>query len=231
MNRALLLSFALLTAILIMTGSYLIVRYVIVKPVKHLKDVSDAIAAGELNVRSEIHTGDEFEDLSHAFNRMVRNLVDVQEEQRKVNADLDRKVDELARANMALYESNRLKGDFLATMSHELRTPLHCDHRVLRRPLSASSPLTDKQRAVGGQHPDQSGSSCSTMINDILDLAKIEAGKMEVRPEEFAVRDVCDGLLAGLPAAGREEEHRPGVPVRPAACRRSGRTPGSSSRS
>ena len=43
MNRALLLSFALLTAILIMTGSYLIIRYVVVKPVKHLKAVSDAI--------------------------------------------------------------------------------------------------------------------------------------------------------------------------------------------
>ena len=55
-----------------MTGSWIIVRYIIVKPVKHLKDVSDAISAGELNVRSEIQTGDEFEDLSHAFNRGCR---------------------------------------------------------------------------------------------------------------------------------------------------------------
>ena len=83
MNRALLLSFALLTAILIMTGSYLIIRYVVVKPVKHLKAVSDAIVAGQLNVRSEIHTGDEFEDLSDAFNRMVRHLMDAEEVQRK----------------------------------------------------------------------------------------------------------------------------------------------------
>src|SRR5262249_24238114 len=74
-NRAIPLGPALATALLIMTGSYLIVRYVIVKPVKHLKEVSDAISAGELNVRSEIQTGDEFEDLSHAFNRMLRNLV------------------------------------------------------------------------------------------------------------------------------------------------------------
>ena len=74
-NQALLIAVAAGTAILIMGGSYLIVRYVIVKPVKHLKEVTDAIAAGELNVRSEIQTGDEFEDLSHAFNRMLRNLV------------------------------------------------------------------------------------------------------------------------------------------------------------
>src|SRR5262249_47544767 len=59
-NRAVLLAIALCTALLIMTGSWLIVRYVIVKPVKHLKEVSDAISAGELNVRSEIQTGDEF---------------------------------------------------------------------------------------------------------------------------------------------------------------------------
>ena len=63
-NRALLIAFAIGTTLLILAGSYLIIRYVIVKPVKHLKSVSDAIAAGDLNVRSEIQTGDEFEDLS-----------------------------------------------------------------------------------------------------------------------------------------------------------------------
>ena len=51
-----------------------------------------------MNVRSEIQTGDEFEDLRHAFNRMLRNLVSMQDRLRKVNADLDLKVDELAQA-------------------------------------------------------------------------------------------------------------------------------------
>src|SRR4029077_5735174 len=59
-NRAILMGTALGTALLIMAGSWIIVRYIIVKPVKHLKEVSDAISAGELNVRSEIQTGDEF---------------------------------------------------------------------------------------------------------------------------------------------------------------------------
>jgi signal transduction histidine kinase len=194
LNRAVLITTALVAALLIMTGSWLIVRYVIVKPVKHLKEVSDAISAGELNVRSEIQTGDEFEDLSHAFNRMLRNLVSMQDQWRKVNADLDRKVDELAQANMALYESNRLKSDFLATVSHELRTPLN-SILGFSQVLMSSDHLNDKEkRWVHNIHV--SGERLLGLINDILDLAKIEAGKMQVRIEEFSVQDVCEGLLA-----------------------------------
>jgi two-component system sensor histidine kinase BarA len=193
-NRAILISIAFATTFLIMLGSYLIVRYVIVKPVKHLKEVSDAISAGELNVRSEIQTGDEFEDLSHAFNRMLRNLVSMQDRLRKVNADLDRKVDELAQANMALYESNRLKSDFLATMSHELRTPLN-SILGFSEVLMSSNGLSEKQsRWVA--NIQSSGQQLLNLINDILDLAKIEAGKMQVRLVEFSIYDVCDGMLA-----------------------------------
>jgi two-component system sensor histidine kinase BarA len=192
-NRAILMATALGTVILTMTGSWIIVRYIIVKPVKHLKDVSDAISAGELNVRSEIQTGDEFEDLSHAFNRMLRTLVSMQDQWRKVNADLDRKVDELAQANMALFESNRLKSDFLATMSHELRTPLN-SILGFSDVLMSSDSLNDKQRRWV-QNVQSSGQKLLALINDILDLAKIEAGKMHVRLEEFSLHDVCEGLL------------------------------------
>jgi two-component system, NarL family, sensor histidine kinase BarA len=192
-NRAVLMATALGTALLIMAGSWIIVRYVIVKPVKHLKEVSDAISAGELNVRSEIQTGDEFEDLSHAFNRMLRNLVSMQDQYRKVNSDLDRKVDELAQANMALYESNRLKSDFLATMSHELRTPLN-SILGFSEVLLSSDQLDDKKlRWV--RNIQSSGEKLLNLINDILDLAKIEAGKMQVRLENFSIHDICEGLL------------------------------------
>jgi signal transduction histidine kinase len=192
-NRAILMATALVTALIIMAGSWIIVRYIIVKPVKHLKEVSDAISAGELNVRSEIQTGDEFEDLSHAFNRMLRNLVSMQDQWRKVNADLDRKVDELAQANMALYESNRLKSDFLATMSHELRTPLN-SILGFSDVLVSSQNLNDKQQRWVS-NIKSSGEKLLALINDILDLAKIEAGKMQVRLEEFSIHDVCEGLL------------------------------------
>ncbi len=191
-NRAMLITAALITAIVAMFSSYTIVRYVIVKPVKHLRDVSDAIAAGRLNIRSKIETGDEFEELSHAFNRMLHNLVAMQQELREVNNDLDRKVDELAQANMALFEMNRLKSDFLATMSHELRTPLN-SIIGFSEVLSGTEQLGERHRRYAS-NIQSSGRMLLSMINDILDLAKIESGKMEVRSEDFSIRDVCEGL-------------------------------------
>ncbi len=191
-NRAILIAAALVTAILAMFSSYMIVRYVIVKPVKHLRDVSDAIAAGRLTIRSQIQTGDEFEELSHAFNRMLHNLVAMQQELRDVNGDLDKKVDELAQANLALFEMNRLKSDFLATMSHELRTPLN-SIIGFSEVLAATEQLSERHRRYAG-NIQTSGRMLLSMINDILDLAKIESGKMEVRGEDFSIRDVCEAL-------------------------------------
>jgi two-component system, NarL family, sensor histidine kinase BarA len=192
LNRAMLITAALITAIIAMLSSYIIVRYVIVKPVKHLRDVSDAIAAGRLTIRSQIETGDEFEELSHAFNRMLYNLVAMQQALREVNNDLDKKVDELAQANLALFEMNRLKSDFLATMSHELRTPLN-SIIGFSEVLSGADQLNERHRRYAG-NIQSSGKMLLSMINDILDLAKIESGKMEVRSEDFSIRDVCEGL-------------------------------------
>ena len=229
LNRAVLMATALVTALLIMGGSYVIVRYVIVKPVKHLKEVSDAISAGELNVRSEIQTGDEFEDLSHAFNRMLRNLVSMQDQLRKVNADLDRKVDELAQANMALYESNRLKSDFLATMSHELRTPLN-SILGFSEVLLSSDRLNDKQQRWVQQHPVQRRAAAEP------DQRHSRPGQDRGRQDAGAPGGVqhlrrLRGPADHVPAAGREEEHRPAQPARPGHSRCCARTWSSCSRS
>lgn len=193
-NRAILIAFAVGTSLLIIAGSYLIIRYVIVKPVKHLKDVAEAIANGELNVRSEIHTGDEFEDLSHAFNRMLRNLINIQDRNRKLIIDLDRKIDELARVNMALFENNRLKSEFLSTMSHELRTPLNSIIGFSETLLTADN-LTDKQHRYVS-HIMTSGQRLLALINDILDLAKLEAGKMRLHPETLNIAAICEHAVA-----------------------------------
>ncbi len=194
MNRAILWTTAIVVGFLAMIAAYLTVRYVIVKPLKHLRDVSEAVSHGKLDRRAEIHTADEFEELGVAFNGMLRHLIDAQEELRRLNQSLDLKVDELAQVNMQLFELNRLKSDFMATMSHELRTPLN-SIIGFSDVLGSIKSLDDKQRRYV-QNIQKSGKMLLDMINDILDLAKIESGKMDVRPTEFPIDRVigaqCD---------------------------------------
>lgn len=189
-NRAILITAALVTAILAMVASYVIVRYIVVKPLKHLQDVSNAIAAGVLHIRSQIQTGDEFEELSHAFNRMLHNLVAMQQTLREVNNDLNRTVDELAQTNLSLYESNRVKSDFLATVSHELRTPLNSILGFSE--ILADVPELKESQKKYVNNIQTSGRMLLSMINDILDMAKIESGRMSVHREEFSIQELAD---------------------------------------
>jgi signal transduction histidine kinase len=186
------LSFAgIIVFFVAMVSLYAIVRYVIVSPLKHLRDVSDSISHGKTDLRADIHTNDEFEDLAASFNRMLRHLTDTQGNLLNVNRELDAKVDELAQLNMRLYEMNRLKSDFLANMSHELRTPLN-SIIGFSEVLQSIDSLSDKQKRYA-QNIQKSGRVLLDMINDILDLAKIDAGKMELRPSEFRVEQVIHG--------------------------------------
>ena len=119
---------------------------------------------------------------------MLRHLVETQADLHDANTELDGKVDELARLNMQLHEMNRLKGEFLANMSHELRTPLN-SIIGFSEVLQALEALNDKQRRYA-QTIHKSGRDLLDMINDILDLAKMEAGKMDVRLSEFRIESV-----------------------------------------
>lgn len=202
-NNAFLITTAIVTAVLAMAAAWAIVRYVIVKPVLHLKDVSDEIARGTLDLRADIRTGDEFEELSHAFNRMLRHLITMQEELKQTVSDRDGKVDDLARVNLRLYETNKLKDEFLATMSHELRTPLN-SILGFSDVLSGAENLTDKQQRFL-ENIRKSGRDLLLLINDVLDLAKIESGRLEVQPADVRLTDVVDKQVDSmLPMAERK---------------------------
>jgi two-component system sensor histidine kinase BarA len=184
-NIAWLLVTAIVTVFLAMVALYLIVRYIIVKPLRHLRDVSNAIRSGDIEQRAVIHTGDEFEELGAAFNRMLRQLLRQQDELREVNGELDEKIDEMAEANMRLFEMNQIKSDFLATVSHELRTPLNSIIGFSDL-LATLEKLEDKEKRYAS-NIQRSGRQLLEMINDILDLAKIESGKMDVRLSDFSI--------------------------------------------
>lgn len=192
--EAIMWAFAVMIGILSMVLLYFIIRMLIVKPVLHLRDVANAIREGDTAQRADIQTGDEFEDLAAAFNRMLRQLLSQQDALEGFNKELDGKVDELAQMNLRLFEMNRLKSDFLATMSHELRTPLNSILGFSEVLGAVESLDTKQQRYVS--NIQRSGKMLLEMINDILDLAKLESGRMDATPSELPLASIitaqCD---------------------------------------
>lgn len=193
-SLSIMLAIALATLGLTLFIFHWILKRLVIRPLGHLHDVSDDISRGQIDRRAELDTDDEFHELAEAFNRMLRHLTESEMQIRSVNTELDRRVDQLAQANLQLYEANRLKSEFLANMSHELRTPLN-SILGFSEVLQKFDSLTDKQKRYAG-NIQKSGRLLLDMINDILDLAKVEAGKMQVRPSHFdlgvMVRGQCE---------------------------------------
>ena len=191
-SRAVLMAFAIVTAFASVLALYLIIRYVISKPLRHLRDVTEEVGHGRTDVRSSLNTGDEFEELSRSLNRMLRHLLDTQLALSSANSDLDRKVDEQAQLNMHLYEMNQIKSEFLANMSHELRTPLN-SIIGFSEVLEDVDALNDRQKKYVS-NIRRSGRDLLELINNILDLAKLEAGKMEATPTEFPIAVLANNI-------------------------------------
>jgi signal transduction histidine kinase len=169
------------TALLLLAGLALSVAATVVltrrmvQPIRALQEGAARIGAGDLDQRIEVHTGDELESLAGQFNHMASEL-------KSSYAELERRVEE---RTAQLEVANRHKSEFLANMSHELRTPLNAIigfSEVLAERMFGD--LNDKQlEYLKDIH--SSGHHLLTLINDILDLSKIEAGKMELDLARF----------------------------------------------
>ena len=138
---------------------------------------------------------------------------------------MDQKNTELNQAQVQLEEraeelqrSSKYKSEFLANMSHELRTPLNSS-LILAKLLSENphENLTAEQVKFA-ESIYSAGNDLLNLINDILDISKVEAGKLEVRPENTSVPRLVDGLrsmfqpLAGEKALDFQVELQPGTP-------------------
>jgi PAS domain S-box-containing protein len=117
------------------------------------------------------------------------------EELRTTNDELLDRTEALEEARAAAERANRAKSEFLATMSHELRTPLNAIAGYVQlMQLDVYGPLTDQQRdALDRVHRSQR--HLLRLINDVLNLSRIEAGRLEYRLEPVAVRQLVDAVL------------------------------------
>ena len=206
LNRVFLLTAGLLAGTLAIVVFYLITTRLILQPVRVLQETAEKVSQGDLNIRSDISTGDEFQQLSETFNTMLTNLKQSADQLRAVNKSLDIKLVQLAESNVALYEANRLKSEFLANVSHELRTPLNSilGFADLLRDTSTSSGDPKSTRYI--QNILSSGKNLLELINDLLDLAKIEAGRMEIRSEPLSLNDLFEGLTSVLKPLSEQKQ-------------------------
>jgi signal transduction histidine kinase len=174
-----------LGALLAIAASSLLARRM-ARPIAALHDGAVRLGEGDLGVRIHIHTHDELEDLASQFNRMAASL-------QASYADLE---DKVTARTLALQRATRHKSEFLANMSHELRTPLNAIlgfADVLREGMAG--PLNDDQREyIADIHA--SGLHLLALINDVLDLSKIEAGQLELERSDFSVPDTVASAVA-----------------------------------
>jgi len=203
-NWAILWGTAIFSFFAMLLASYLIIRYVIIKPLRHLQEVSNEVSLGNITIRADIHTGDEFESLAKTFNRMLGNIILAQNNLRKTNIRLDLNIDQLANANMQLAELNRVKSEFLATMSHELRTPLN-SILGFSEVLSLAKELNEKQQKYV-RNIQNSGKMLFELINQVLDVAKMDAGSIDLTPVEFSISEfIAEQVDMVRPLATRRE--------------------------
>jgi len=127
-------------------------------------------------------------------------------ESKRLREQLELRNRELEVQNERVQQANRLKSEFLASMSHELRTPLNSIIGFSDFLLTADDhPLDPEQREYLTDILN-SGNHLLSLINDVLDLAKVESGKLQLHPVEFTLRDAVDEVCSSLrPQRGEHE--------------------------
>ncbi|WCN36935.1 sensor histidine kinase [Aneurinibacillus uraniidurans] len=161
---------------------------VMTRPVFSLLHGVRKMGQGDFSAQVQAETKDELGELSEAFNRMAVNIAGLVEELRQTN-------DRLREESIRAQESTRMKSEFLANMSHELRTPLTGIIGFAELLYEgAGGVLAPPQKEFTGNIVD-AGEHLLSMIDDILDMTKIEAGKYELEMSCFDMKDLIDSTL------------------------------------
>ncbi|RMF82679.1 MAG: response regulator [Planctomycetota bacterium] len=140
----------------------------LLRPLRHLVETTTAIAAGDWSRRATDRTFGEVRELSSSFNQMADRL-------QQSYASIEQKVEE---RTAELVRANRAKDDFLANMSHEIRTPMTAILGYIENLRDTS--LSEQQREDALKTIERNGRHLLDVINDILDISKIEAGQLKI---------------------------------------------------
>lgn len=166
-------------------------------PIIRLSQASQAIARGELSQKVELNGVEEIKVMADSFNLMAGQLRESFTALAKTNEDLEQRVEkrtaELAEAKLKADSANQAKSEFLASISHELRTPLN---GILGYAQILGKMKTLPEKASQGVNIiHQCGTHLLTLINDVLDISKIEARKLELSPNAIHLPSLLQGVV------------------------------------
>ena len=180
-----------LVALLLLIFIYKKITDTILQPINDLIQVSERYSKGDLVQRAKVYKNNEIGKLSKAFNKMADELykhihyLEVKVKQR--TAEIEKTNEELKYAKIEADKANEAKSAFLANMSHEIRTPLNS---IIGFSELLSHSIQDPKHKSYIDTINVSGNSLLLIINDILDLSKIEAGKVEVHDKPVNIKQV-----------------------------------------
>jgi two-component system, sensor histidine kinase and response regulator len=172
---------AILIGVALAISCGLLLTFSVTGPVRQMVDVLHAVAAGDLDQRLKIASKDEVGQMAETMNQTIAKLKQSREE--------------LIVTGQAALAASQAKSEFLSSMSHEIRTPMNAILGMAD--LLTDTELTGEQQRYLAVMRDN-GASLLELINSILDLARIESGRMQVDRTEFDLSDLVDKTLASF---------------------------------